>query len=469
MKLKKLLQSITVEEVRGSRDVEITGITSDSRIVAPGNLFVARKGELDDGSHYIGDALNAGAAAIATDLADPSLRIPQLISRDLRKLESNLAAALYNHPSKELFCVGVTGTNGKTSTTFLIKHLFDHLGSPCGLIGSIEYIIGPFRQSASHTTPDAATSQKLLREMVMQGCKAATLEVSSHGLAQERMTNIDFDVGIFTNFSQDHLDYHKTMEAYLAAKKTLFAQSKHALINADDGAVSIDGALTYGIDSGDLRAEEITLSSTGSTFIVSYQDQRIPCQTPLIGRFNIYNCLAAIGAGLLYGYPLHKLCPLLASAPSIRGRLERVPNPQNLQIFVDFAHTPDALSNVLTTLKSINTGKIITVFGCGGDRDRSKRGEMGHIASTLSDHTIVTSDNPRTEDPQSICDQISANISADVIVDRKAAIERAISLATPQDIVLIAGKGHETTQIIGTRRIPFDDRKIAEAACAIPG
>jgi UDP-N-acetylmuramoyl-L-alanyl-D-glutamate--2,6-diaminopimelate ligase len=457
MKLKKLIASLHVSEVRGSREVEITGVCSDSRRVAPGNLFVARKGCDDDGARYIPDAIAAGAAAIATDLIDPSLKgVTQIVATDLRAVEAALAAEFYGHPSRKLFTVGVTGTNGKTSTTYILKHLLDSLGQPCGLMGTIETLIGTHRHRTALTTPDAPTLQKTLHEMVRSGCTAATLEVSSHGLHQGRLSDVEFDVGIFTNLSQDHLDYHETMEAYAAAKTELFDRAKTAILNRDDPyfetmrAACKNPPITYGLH--DITDLELSLSGTAFTL------DGVRFKLPLIGRFNVYNALAALAACRLHGLSLADLAAPLARTPQIRGRLERTGNA-----FVDYAHTPDALRQVLTTLNELKTGRLILVFGCGGDRDRDKRPKMGAVAKELADIAIVTSDNPRSEDPLTICEQVSTTLPA--IVDRREAIAHALSLATPDDIVLVAGKGHETQQIFAHSRLPFDDRATLEELC----
>ncbi|MBS0621980.1 MAG: UDP-N-acetylmuramoyl-L-alanyl-D-glutamate--2,6-diaminopimelate ligase [Verrucomicrobia bacterium] len=471
MKLKKLLTSLRVDQVKGPQNTEITGICSDSRRVSPGNLFVARKGLKSDGSRYICDAIAAGATVIATDLFDPSLRsVTQVISQNLVTLEADLAAEFYGYPSKELFTVGITGTNGKTSITYFIKYLFDALGVPCGLSGSIETIAGHWRYSSTHTTPNSTALQKLLREMVMQECQAAVMEVSSHALDQQRTRNVDFDVAIFTNFTQDHLDYHGSMENYLQAKLKLFHDAKSALINLDDPQAERFfqacgcPAISYGLSpEANLRAEDLKLSIHGSSFLL----HGMPCHIPHIGPFNVSNWLAAVGAALLRGFSFEEILPLLPSAPPVPGRLERIVNPQELSIFVDYAHTPDALAKVLEILQQLKRGKLFVVFGCGGDRDALKRPLMGKIASTWADEVIITSDNPRTEDPQKIIDAILLGVDreATVIVDRKEAIATAISRITPKDTLLIAGKGHEPYQIIGHAHLPFDDRQIVRQIC----
>lgn len=491
MKLKKLFKDIPLSLVKGSKEIEITGVCANSKLVSPGNLFIARKGFSVDGSLYIPEAVSAGAAAVLTDIYDPLLNksITQLIHSDVSTIEGAVAASYYQHASQSLFVVGITGTNGKTTTSFLIKHLLDCLHSPCGLIGTIEYIIGPHRYQAIRTTPDVCTMHKMLREMVLQGCQSAVMEVTSHALDQGRVDGIDFDIAIFTNFSSEHLDYHKTMDAYAAAKNKLFRRlnlkkqkkvhsfPKTAVINIDDPAYSqitqgcATAVLTYGIvGDADLKAEEVAFSASGTTLTMRYQEQKVSFKWPFVGMFNVYNCLAATAVGLIRGVRLETMAEIWSRAPAVPGRLESVSNPLGLNIYVDFAHTDDALRNVLGCLRSCcKKGRLITVFGCGGNRDTTKRPKMARVAEELSDVVIVTSDNPRNEDPQEIISQVvtgfSDGYSYDVDEDRTQAIARAIALATPDDIILIAGKGHEPYQVFAHKTVEFDDRKVAYRLC----
>lgn len=491
MKLKKLLKDIPVREVKGSAEIEITGICSNSKLASPGSLFIARKGQSDDGEKYIPEAIAAGAVAIVTDIPNPSLKnVTQIIHQDVALIEGMLAANYYQFPSDELFMVGITGTNGKTTTSFLVKYLLDKLKKNAGLIGTIEYIIGAHRYPATRTTPDVINNHKMLREMVLQGCKSAIMEVSSHALNQGRVQNIDFDVAIFTNLSLDHLDYHLTMEAYAKAKNKLFLSLdqkkikkknsidvKKSIVNIDSlwlpqiiAGCNPDAIMTYGIENeSDVRATEIKLFPTCTEFNLTYQSNSIHCKSPLIGRFNVYNYLAAISVGLVKGEPLDKLVDIMSKTPTVPGRLELVANSLGLKIYVDFAHSDDALKNVLETLKELKTKRIITVFGCGGDRDKKKRPLMAAVAEEFSDLTIVTSDNPRSEKLDDICTEIIAGFknknSYEIIPDRYEAIQRAISLSQEDDIILIAGKGHETYQIFGSKTIEFDDRKVAQEMC----
>lgn len=489
MKIKKLIKEIKGIDVRGSKELDITGITSNSKVVAPGDLFIAKKGKTFDGSLYIPEAIRAGASAIVTDLYDPTIKdVVQLVHPDVASIESELASAYYENPSKDLLMVGITGTNGKTTTTFVIRDLLERGGTSCGLIGTIEYIVGANRYQASHTTPDVITNQKLLREMVKQGCRAAVMEVSSHALDQGRVDQIEYDVAIFSNLTLDHLDYHKTMEHYAQSKRRFFQSlgkgrckksgQKWAIINQDSSWASfmLEGCtaniLTYGIQNqADLRASDIQFGPEGTCAVVTYQDQRVTCFWPLVGRFNVYNCLAALAVAISQNVPLEKAAYELSQISYVKGRLQRIPNPLDLKIYVDFAHSDDALKNVLGTLKEIKNpqGRLIVVFGCGGDRDRTKRPKMASACEAFADVCIVTSDNPRSEDPVKICEETIKGFSNpdiyQVEVDRKEAIQKAIEMSNIDDTILIAGKGHEPYQIFAHRTIEFDDCKIASDIC----
>lgn len=488
MKLKKLLKDIPITDIKGSKEVLITGLCANSKVVSPGNLFVAKKGKVDDGARYIYEAVSAGASAILTDIFDPSLRhVTQIIHPNVAEVESLLAAHYYQFPSHELFMVGITGTNGKTTTSFLIKHLLDMLDVSCGLIGTIEYIIGKHRHQATRTTPDVISNHKMLREMVIQKCQSAVMEVTSHALDQGRANNINYDVAIFSNLTLDHLDYHETMDSYSDAKQKLFQnlnplQTKSGIPYLPTAVVNIDSPwhgkmlknckaniLTYGLSSeANVRASNIQLHLNGTTFTITYKDQSVECHCPLVGSFNVYNCLAAICVGLVRQVPLKKLTAIMASFPPVPGRLEAVKNDAGLNIFVDFAHSDDALINVLECLQEFKKGRIITVFGCGGDRDISKRPKMAKAAEDFSDFCIVTSDNPRSEDPNAICKQIVKGFKGSrwvVEIDRREAIKKAIAMANKDDIILIAGKGHETYQIFAHKTVEFDDRKVTAQLC----
>ena len=486
MKLKSLFKNIQVQQIKGSVNLDITGLCSDSKRIAPGNLFIARKGIVHNGVKYIPEAIAAGAVAILTDLYDPLINknITQIIHPDVAGIEGIVAAEYYHNASQELCMVGITGTNGKTTTSFLVKHLLDNLEGPCGLIGTIEYVIGKHRYQAVRTTPDVVSTHKMLRDMVDQKCHAAIMEVTSHALDQKRVDQMDFDIAVFTNLSLDHLDYHHTMENYARAKSKLFKSldaskikknhpyPKSAIINIDSPWAEqiMDGCrakiLSYGLNpKADLSAEDVCLLPIGTTLKLSYQGKKVPLKYSLTGRFNVYNCLAAAAVGLSRGHSLEKIAEVLASAPYVQGRLEAVPNPLGLKIYVDFAHTDDALLNVLECLHEFKTGRIITVVGCGGNRDATKRPKMARAAEKLSDIVIVTSDNPRNEDPQAIAREMISGLQKSdshfVELDRNLAIKKAIDLASQEDTILIAGKGHEAYQIFAHHTIEFDDRKVA--------
>lgn len=477
VKLKYLLKDLPVT-VKGSKEIEVTGVTANSKQVQPGHLFLAKKGMTHDGSKFIPDAIAAGAVAIVTDFYDPFLECVQIICSDVQELEAVVANRFYDYPAEKLFLVGITGTNGKTTTAYLIKHLLDQENERCGLIGTIECIIGERALPSTHTTPDLITLTKLFYDMVATGCQSAVMEVSSHALDQGRVKEVPFDISVFTNLTLDHLDYHKSMESYVAAKAKLFhslSKEKVAVFNIDDPWHSkiIENCqaqkISYGFSEGaDIRASDMALNSQGMQFVVSYQTKMVTISSALIGRFNVYNLLAAIGVGIARHLPLERVVENLKSFQRVPGRLERVPNPKNLNIFVDYAHTDDALRNVLETLQEFKTGKVITVFGCGGNRDTSKRPKMASVAEMFSDFVIVTTDNPRHEHPEEIIRQIVAGFKSKnrfmVTVDRKEAIEKAILMATPDDIVLIAGKGHETYQIFSHQTFHFDDREVAHQA-----
>lgn len=479
MKLKQLIKQIPDLEVKGFKEVEISGLCSHSKFASPGNLFIAKKGKSYDGTKFILEAVDAGAICVLTDLYDPSLPVIQLIHPDVIQVESLLAAFFYGFPSQILPVIGITGTNGKTTTSYLIKFLLDALGHQAGLIGTVEWIVGDHHFPSTMTTPDVITNQKLLKEMIACGCKAAVMEVSSHALDQKRVDPIEFHASIFTNLTQDHLDYHGSLQQYAICKKRLFDKllpSKYAIVNQDDPehALMIKDCkatiITYGLHpSADLHALEIQMSREGTHMLVGYLGKYFPFYWKLIGKHNVYNLLAALAAGLSFSFSIEEMLKVLKNFKRVPGRLEKVENQLGFSIFVDYAHTDDALLNVLMALRELKQGRIVTVFGCGGNRDRGKRKKMGQVAQSLSDLVVVTSDNPRNEDPQEIIREILEGMpqkeSVLVELDRKRAIERAIEIARPQDIVLIAGKGHENYQIFSDQKIPFDDREIALEMC----
>lgn len=488
MKLAQLFEALPDCQIIGSANVEITGICLNSKQVKPGNLFIAKQGKTESGARYIPEAIEAGAAAILTNHAHFfDERAAFILHPDISSIEATLASRYYESPSDSLFLVGITGTNGKTTTTFAVKHLLDHIQGPCGLIGTIEYIVGSHRYPASRTTPDVMTNYQLLRDMLNQGCRSAVMEVTSHALDQGRVANFDYDIAVFSNLTVDHLDYHHTMEQYCQAKNRLFrglgqsarkkTKSKMAVVNADSPwtAKILEGCqakiLTYGIEQqADLQATDIQLGGQETTLKLLYQGRSLQARWPMIGRFNVYNYLSAVGVGLACQLPLEKIVEIMETAPPVPGRLEAVKNQLGLHIYVDFAHTGDALANVLQTLHELKERRIITVFGCGGDRDPNRRIQMAEASERYSDISIITSDNPRSEDPEAICASIAKgfkNPTAYFIeVDRRRAIQKALEWASPRDIILIAGKGHEPYQIFAHHTTPFDDRLIAADLCS---
>ncbi|MBN2479320.1 MAG: UDP-N-acetylmuramoyl-L-alanyl-D-glutamate--2,6-diaminopimelate ligase [Parachlamydiales bacterium] len=477
-KIKKLFANIENIEIKGSKEVDILGVTSDSRSCFPSTLFIAKKGERFDGNNFIYDAVKAGAKAIVTDIYDPFLKdITQIITSNVKDIEADIAAKYYDYPAKELFSIGITGTNGKTTTSYLIKHIFDNFfDKKCGIIGSLGCFTGSNFVKSTLTTPQSVALQKYLREMKNASLDSFCMEVSSIGIDQNRIKNISFDVAIFTNLTQDHLDYHKTFENYKNAKKKLFDSLKEdsfLIANIDDKNSydlikdSKAKVLKYStkIDC-DLKAENIKYDLLGTSFDLIYKNETFSFFSSLVGSFNVYNILAAVAVGILKKIPMNDLVKSIKTFKNIPGRLERVLTNKPYHIFVDSCHTDDALENVLYTLSQIKNKKIITVFGCGGDRDRSKRPLMAKTAEKYSDQIIVTSDNPRSEDPQKIIDEIklgfSNNCSYMQEVNRFDAIKLACKMAQKEDIILIAGKGHETYQIFDDKIVDFDDRKISK-------
>ena len=483
MKLPQILDHLSRVRTFGPLDLEITALTADSREAGPGSLFAALRGDTSDGHHFIPQAIANGATAIMAETDVPvDFRGTWLTVKDSKAALAEAADIYFRKPSDRLLTVGVTGTNGKTTTGFLLQHLMESARGHCGLIGTVKYVTGEgLTEPASHTTPDSITLQRLLRTMTENGCVGAALEVSSHALIQQRTHGIRFDAAIFTNLTQDHLDYHKTMEAYYDAK-ALFAahlveqggSKKPALIlNTDDAAGrrmarEYEGKLrlvTYGMNvHADFRATQMSATMKGTTFTLEARGRSFLVRMPLIGRFNVYNAMGALAAVWSMDLNLRQAVKALEDAPQIPGRMEAVAENKPFKVFIDYAHTPDALENALRTLRDLGPRRIITVFGCGGDRDRTKRPRMGAAAEAGGHYSILTSDNPRSEDPGAILAEIAAGMRGEnheVIPDRRAAIERAISIAGGGDIVLIAGKGHETGQTAGGVVTPFDDLQVA--------
>ncbi len=475
MKLGRLIENLASEEVSNFQNLEIVGLTNDSRRVKPGYIFIAIEGHKTDGHQFIEKSLEQGASAIVSEKGySPKRRIPHIIVRNSRRALSHLSCCFYENPSQKINVIGITGTNGKTTTAFLTKSIIESKGYDTGLIGTISYQIGKKKLPARETTPESVELQRFLAQMVTSKLKFVVMEVSSHSLDQYRVEDINFKTAVYTNISTEHLDYHKTVANYREAKTKLFQglkSSSFAVLNADDDQSRYfadhtkANILWFGIKkSADLDAI-ICDETMDTTFVrLTYAGTGVEVSLPLIGQHNVYNALAAAAAAISLGFNLKEVKEGIETAPVIPGRLERVPSKKGFAIFVDFAHTPHALQVVLSTLKKLASGRLILVFGCGGDRDRGKRAEMGRIADLNADIFWITNDNPRSENPIGIIDDIQTGISPGrsfhVQQDRQSAIEAAISEAEKGDIVLVAGKGHEKGQIVKDRVIPFDDKDV---------
>jgi UDP-N-acetylmuramoyl-L-alanyl-D-glutamate--2,6-diaminopimelate ligase len=455
-------------------DAPVTGIAYRSDSVRPGDAFFCIPGFKHDGHDFAADAVARGATAIVGKRKLGSVDVVQAIVDDPRVALAVAADRFYGRPSRELDLIGVTGTNGKTTTTYLVDSVLRETGATTGLLGTVEIRVGESTRKAGRTTPESADLQALLREMVDAGVTAGVMEVSSHAIDLRRVDSVAFAVAAFTNLSQDHLDYHRTMEEYYAVKRRLFTEMDvgRAVVNVDDPAGEelageIDAEWTVGFDTrARVRAEGLELSATGSGFDLVVDDtERTRVVLPHAGRYNVGNALVAAGCALAVGVDLADIGAGLEAAPQVPGRLERIECGQSFGVFVDYAHTPDGLDKAIRAVKDVTEGRVITVFGCGGDRDPEKRPAMGSVAARLSDRLVVTSDNPRSEDPVGIILHIEDGIRPvrddhEVEVDRKRAILRALELADSGDSVLIAGKGHEDYQIFADRTIHFDDREV---------
>ena len=483
MKLNRILESLPFcNKPANDETIEINNIEMDSRAVTTGDLFVCIKGFTVDGHDYAKQAEENGAAAIIAE-HPVDVQIPVVLVSDTTAALASIANTFFDAPTKAMNLIGVTGTNGKTTVTYLLEQIFNQYKQKTGVIGTIQIKIGDEAFPTENTTPDALLLQKTFRKMKDADVDTAIMEVSSHALDLGRVNGCDFDVAIFTNLSQDHLDYHKDMDDYLYAKSLLFsrlgntytdASRKFAVLNADDPHSSFlkrttaQQVLTYGCEqSADVTAKNIKLAITHTAFTLSTPIGDVEIDSHLIGMFNIYNMLAAASAALVKGVPLAVVKAALESVKGVDGRFEAVREGQPFAVIVDYAHTPDSLENVLLTIKEFAEKKVYVVVGCGGDRDRSKRPLMAGIAAKYADRAILTSDNPRTEDPLAILKDMTAELDPaqyEMIADRKAAIKHAIELAESGDIILIAGKGHETYQIIGHTKHDFDDRVAAREA-----
>ena len=474
MKLKELLHGLDVLELHADEALDITGVQYDSRQVTPGALFVAISGFQTDGHKYIPKAMENGAVCVVCE-KKPETDIPYVLVSNARSALAALGANWFGHPADAMCVVGITGTNGKTTSTYLLKHVLEQtLGAKVGLIGTIQNMIGDEILHTERTTPESFELQKLFSEMVDAGCTHCVMEVSSHALVLHRADEITFETGIFTNLTEDHLDFHKTMDAYCEAKAMLFSRCKHGVVNTDDAYAqkimehATCDVLRYAEKDPDaeLRAENIALHAGSVEFTAKTRDAQARIQLAIPGGFTVYNALAVIGAGLTLGIPLSKIADALKTASGVKGRVEVVPTPgKPYTVLIDYSHTPDSLENVLKTVRGFCKGRVIAVFGCGGDRDPFKRPIMGRIGAELADLSVVTSDNPRTEDPMTIIDAIVAGMQEGphphvVIENRVKAIEWALAHAEKDDVIVLCGKGHETYQEIGHEKRHLDEREV---------
>ena len=486
-RLKRLAALIEGAQIIGDPDTIVTDIVQDSRQASRGAMFVAMRGARVDGHSFIPEVIKKGAAVIMTEQAiDPPVGTAVLKVPALDAALQIVVPAFWDYPGRQLRMIGITGTNGKTTTSYLIRAILREAGRKTGLIGTIQILIGDKKLPVHNTTPNVVDLQRILAAMVDEGMEYAVMEVSSHALDQDRVAGCEFDTAVFTNLTQDHLDYHKTMENYRLAKAKLFAglaagtkPGKTAVVNIDDeaGAFMLEHTtaerITYAIkdEKADLRAVEVRLHASGADFAVQGGFGRIKLQLAITGLFNVYNVLGAVGAALAEEIPVGVIEKALTAFRGVPGRFELIDCGQPFAVVVDYAHTPDGLENILRTAREITPHHIITVFGCGGDRDKTKRPIMGRIAAELSNAVIATSDNPRGEDPTSILAEVMTGVrekignkAVDEIPDRRQAIFVAIAMAQPGDTVIIAGKGHEDYQILKDKTIHFDDREVAREA-----
>lgn len=483
MQLKEVIKYINTVKIEGSENLDIKGVVCDSRRVKRNFIFVAIKGTQQDGCNFIKDAIRRGATCIVGDALQGatlqhknSHKHCKILVEDARKAYAKLCSNFFKKPSYKLKVIGITGTNGKTTTAYLIEAILKKGGYTCGRIGTIDYSLGARTISATNTTPDAGIIQRLLRDMVNSNLNYCIMEVSSHALHQERTDGVRFHSAIFTNLSREHLDYHSNMDEYFLCKKKLFEQlnkKNYAVINIDDVygkrllADVGSKVINYGFGKeAKIRVEKEKITIKGSNFLLITPKGKIEIETSLVGRYNIYNILAAISLTLKEGISLDIIKDAISEFNPPPGRLQMVNPGNDFYIYVDYAHTEDALGKVLECLLALKKNRIITVFGCGGDRDKEKRPRMGKVAAKFSDFAIITNDNPRSEEPADIIEQIKKGIPSNyknylAVEDRKQAIEKALKMAKRDDIVLIAGKGHETYQIFKDKKIHFNDREIA--------
>lgn len=487
--LKDIISTLDVQQVQGDQNVSIQDITADSRAVKLNSLFIALDGATVDGHNYIDKAVAAGAVAV---IVSKPVTVPDdvcvITVSDTRQAMMVCVPYFFDYPANRMRMIGVTGTNGKTTTTHMIRHILKAQGHKVGVIGTVHIMIGDTSYPIHNTTPDVVDLQHILHQMVQENVEYCVMEVSSHALALGRVSGVEFDTAVFTNLTQDHLDFHKTFENYLAAKCKLFEQvsasdqvkdNKGAVINIDDSyghrvmEKTTAPTITYStLGKGTLNASDVHMSTKNSQYTVNYKGESYPVSMNTTGLFNVYNTLAAIGACLQEGISMEAIDTALKTFSSVPGRFELIEEGQDFAVVVDYAHTPDGLQNILETAKAIKENRIIIVFGCGGDRDATKRPIMGRIAAEYGDKIYVTSDNPRTEDPVQIVKDVEVGVkealrdgtSYEVIVDRREAINHAIHDAKAGDIVIIAGKGHENYQILKNETIHFDDREEARKA-----
>lgn len=474
MKLQELLRGVAVKSSTAADDLEIREVRYDSRAVQAGDLFVAIRGFATDGHQYIGKALEQGAAAVVCEEAPEG--VPAVVVENARQALAEIAANRFGHPADSMVMLGVTGTNGKTTTTYLVKHMLEDAGHKVGLIGTNQNLIGDEVIETERTTPESYELHALFARMRDAGCTHVIMEVSSHSLVLDRVHGIHFAVGAFTNLTQDHLDFHKTMEEYRRAKAMLFAISDRGVINLDDDAAQAMLAdakcpcLTFSCekDAADLTAKNIRLHADGVEFVATTKGELARVKLPIPGHFSVENALAALGMVLQTGMPLSDAAHALATATGVKGRVEVVPTDTDYTVLIDYAHTPDGVENVLRAVRGFAKGRVIALFGCGGDRDRTKRPKMGKIAAELADFCVVTSDNPRTEEPKAIIDDILEGMKGiktpmQVIVDRPEAIHWALAHAKKDDVIVLMGKGHETYQEVNHVKHHMDEREIVAA------
>ncbi|HHT17294.1 MAG TPA: UDP-N-acetylmuramoyl-L-alanyl-D-glutamate--2,6-diaminopimelate ligase [Papillibacter sp.] len=473
MKLGELTAGLSILQYRADPDLDVKGVSYDSRQTQTGDVFVAIRGFETDGHRYIPQAVKAGASCVVCE-EKPEIDVPYILVDNARRALAILSAAWFRHPAKELKIIGVTGTNGKTTTTHLIKSIIEECtGGMVGLIGTNANVFGDVEEEAARTSPESYDLQKLLRRMVDAGCKWVVMEVSSHALVLDRVYGIQYEVGVFTNLTQDHLDFHGTMEEYLRAKSLLFSQCDKGVINLDDPHAQylMENAkcpvVTFSENdvNADIAAKRIKLSADRVEFCVLTIGLLLDVEVRIPSRFTVQNALAAITTAVQLGIDLQCIVGALKNCRGVKGRMEVVPTGREYTVIIDYAHTPDALEKVLISCRELTKGRLVCLFGCGGDRDPTKRPIMGEIATRLADFSIITSDNPRTEEPGRIIEDILKGVTAPkscytVIENRREAIAYALDTAQKDDLIVLAGKGHETYQIIGREKRHFDEREV---------